>query len=202
MQNNTTPAQPLPVNGTIDSRIGPLTFEGGYPTDATVTKLYDEMDFQRATPAYIWANPIVSFAKWQEQHENVFGQEDGDLVQFDSFIDRLPTAPEQLLSLDWRPDIPKEIVRQGNWFPPAVARVRTLNCGLGGGHYLRWMHSRRPEGPRRGSPEHEHSATAFTTWLDLALAIEQARAIEDAFSNGGANTRASSRHSSRDWRRN
>ncbi len=30
--------------------------------------------------------------------------------------------------------------------------------------------------------EHEHSATAFTTWLDLALAIEQARAIRDAFS--------------------
>jgi zinc transport system substrate-binding protein len=30
--------------------------------------------------------------------------------------------------------------------------------------------------------EHEHSATAFTTWLDLALAIEQARAIKDAFS--------------------
>jgi hypothetical protein len=57
-----------------------LEFEGGYPTDATVTKLYDEMDFQRATQAYMWAMPIVSFAKWQEQHEKVFGQEDGDLV--------------------------------------------------------------------------------------------------------------------------
>ncbi len=30
--------------------------------------------------------------------------------------------------------------------------------------------------------KHEHSATAFTTWLDLALAVEQARAIRDAFS--------------------
>jgi zinc transport system substrate-binding protein len=30
--------------------------------------------------------------------------------------------------------------------------------------------------------EHQHSATAFTTWLDLALAVEQARAIKDAFS--------------------
>ena len=70
----------LPTTGTTESRIGPLAFEGGYPTDATVTKLYDEMDFQRATQAYIWAMPIVSFAKWQEQHEKVFGQEDGDLV--------------------------------------------------------------------------------------------------------------------------
>jgi zinc transport system substrate-binding protein len=31
--------------------------------------------------------------------------------------------------------------------------------------------------------EHEHSATAFTTWLDPTLAIEQARAIRDAFSS-------------------
>jgi zinc transport system substrate-binding protein len=37
-------------------------------------------------------------------------------------------------------------------------------------------HSHGPDG------EHEHSATAFTTWLDLALAIEQARAIQEAFS--------------------
>ena len=37
---------------TVKSRIGDLSFtkdfENGYPTDATVKKLYDEMDFQRA----------------------------------------------------------------------------------------------------------------------------------------------------------
>jgi zinc transport system substrate-binding protein len=37
-------------------------------------------------------------------------------------------------------------------------------------------HSHGPDG------EHEHSATAFTTWLDPTLAVEQARAIADAFS--------------------
>ncbi|MGE3777068.1 MAG: DUF1214 domain-containing protein [Pirellulaceae bacterium] len=52
-------------------------------------RLYDEMDFQRATQCYLWAMPIVSFAKWQEQHETVFGQEDGDLVQLESFRDRM-----------------------------------------------------------------------------------------------------------------
>ncbi len=72
--------QPLPTTGTTESRIGPLAFEGGYPTDAAVTRLYDEMDFQRATQCYLWAIPIVSFAKCQEQYEKVFGQEDGDLV--------------------------------------------------------------------------------------------------------------------------
>ena len=89
MQNDTTQAHTLPMTGTINSRIGPLAFDGGYPTDATVTKLYDEMDFQRATQAYMWAIPIVSFAKWQEQHETVFGQQDGDLVLTTSFRDKL-----------------------------------------------------------------------------------------------------------------
>jgi hypothetical protein len=34
----------------------------------------------------------------------------------------LPTAPGRLFSLNWRTYVPKEIVRQGNWFPPAVAK--------------------------------------------------------------------------------
>ena len=89
MQNDTTPTQPLPMTGTVNSRIGPLAFEGGYPTDATVTKLYDEMDFQRATQAYLWAIPIVSLAKWLEQYEKVFGQQDGDLVQMVSSRDKM-----------------------------------------------------------------------------------------------------------------
>lgn len=38
MKNDTTQGQPLPTTGTLDSRIGSLAFEGGYPTDATVTK--------------------------------------------------------------------------------------------------------------------------------------------------------------------
>ena len=37
------------------------------------------------------------------------------------------------------------------------------------------MHTHGPEG------EHSHKGTAFTTWLDPDLAIEQARAITEAF---------------------
>lgn len=35
----TEAGQPLPTTGTTESSIGPLAFEVGYPTDATVTKL-------------------------------------------------------------------------------------------------------------------------------------------------------------------
>jgi hypothetical protein len=56
---------------TIDTHIGKLTFthdfENGYPTKETQKKLFDEMDFQRATQAYIWGIPIVSFADAEVQ---------------------------------------------------------------------------------------------------------------------------------------
>ena len=54
---------------TIETRIGRLEFThdfaNGYPTDATIDKLYDERDFQRACQAYLWSLPAVSFASWQ-----------------------------------------------------------------------------------------------------------------------------------------
>ena len=52
----------------VETRIGDLRFThdfaNGYPTDATVEKLFDELDFQRACQAYIWALPAVSGKAW------------------------------------------------------------------------------------------------------------------------------------------
>jgi hypothetical protein len=46
---------------TADTRIGKLSFENGYPTEETTRKVFDEMDYQRAVQAYLWAYPAVSF---------------------------------------------------------------------------------------------------------------------------------------------
>jgi hypothetical protein len=35
-------------------------FKAGYPSRATSVELYDELDYQRAVQAYIWATPLVS----------------------------------------------------------------------------------------------------------------------------------------------
>jgi hypothetical protein len=43
----------------IETRIGPLAFESGYPSQETVAKLHDEIDFQRACQAYLWGIPAV-----------------------------------------------------------------------------------------------------------------------------------------------
>jgi hypothetical protein len=45
----------------VQTRIGMLSFERGYPTPETTRKVFDEMDYQRAVQAYLWAYPAVSF---------------------------------------------------------------------------------------------------------------------------------------------
>lgn len=58
---------------TIDTRIGKLDFELGVPTQETVTKLYDEMDFQRACQLYLWALPAVDAAHLRLYSASGFG---------------------------------------------------------------------------------------------------------------------------------
>ena len=69
---------------TVSTRIGDLgithDFANGYPTDASVDKLFDEMDFQRAVQAYLWAIPLVSFVHWQRVQAEEFGAENGQLI--------------------------------------------------------------------------------------------------------------------------
>ena len=56
---------------TIDSRFGKLEFESGYPTTDTVQKLYDELDFQRAVQAYLWALPMASYGAMADAHREL-----------------------------------------------------------------------------------------------------------------------------------
>ena len=74
---------------TFATRIGALEFThdfaNGYPTDATVQKLYDERDFQRACQAYLWALPAVSFTSWQRGFTKGLGARNGQIVALLSY---------------------------------------------------------------------------------------------------------------------
>jgi hypothetical protein len=83
-------AQDEPITGPVETPFGKFQLEKGLPAGATESdRLYDELDFQRACQAYIWALPIVSFAEWQHEHETVFGAKDGDLVVYTTYRDKL-----------------------------------------------------------------------------------------------------------------
>ena len=49
-----------PAPGTMKTRFGTLEFPGGYPTEETVQKVYDELDLQRATQLYLDMYPALS----------------------------------------------------------------------------------------------------------------------------------------------
>jgi hypothetical protein len=78
-------AEALTKPDTVDTRIGKLSFEHGLPTEETATKLFDELDFQRAVQAYIWALPIVGIAQAKAAHFSNTGALDGDVGIYKAF---------------------------------------------------------------------------------------------------------------------
>jgi hypothetical protein len=72
----------------IGTRIGPLEVQNGYPTEAAAKALYDELDFQRASQAYLWALPAVGFHGLHLAHLHNFGAQDGDVVLYQTLKDK------------------------------------------------------------------------------------------------------------------
>ena len=77
---------------TLDTRIGALEFENDYlvgiPTENTRNKIFDEIDFQRASQAYIWSIPMTSFYAWKQSLYDM-GGEDGQIHFFESYDSKL-----------------------------------------------------------------------------------------------------------------
>ena len=79
---------PRALEGTVETRMGPLEFINGYPSDETIDKLYNEMDFQRAVQAYIWGLPMVEMAEWARAHHEVFGAGNFDFTTYLDFAEK------------------------------------------------------------------------------------------------------------------
>jgi hypothetical protein len=75
-------------DGAVDTRVGRLVFEQGYPSRESVELLYDEIDFQRACQAYIWALPMMATQAFAESFQSDLGGEWGDMIEVKSFEDR------------------------------------------------------------------------------------------------------------------
>ena len=73
----------------LPGRLGEVAFDGELPRREDVGLVFDELDYQMACQAYLWALPLVSYAQWQTQHRDVFGATSSDLVRYLSYRDRL-----------------------------------------------------------------------------------------------------------------
>ncbi len=72
-----------------ESSFADVHMDGELPSRASIPAIFDELDFQFACQAYLWALPIVSYAQWKSQHYGVFGATSSDLVRYLSYQDRL-----------------------------------------------------------------------------------------------------------------
>ena len=79
----------LPTSGSINSRLGKLDLINGFPTDATVQKLYDDLDYQRAVQAYLWSLPYTAMGQWQDEQRTKFGAHNLQYVDYLDFKDKL-----------------------------------------------------------------------------------------------------------------
>lgn len=80
-------AEDRAFEGTVETRVGTLKFENGYPTKDTLEKLYDERDFQRATQAYTWSLPAISMMDFMHSFQEDLGAKFGDLIHIKGFDD-------------------------------------------------------------------------------------------------------------------
>ena len=85
----TPPAQDLPTTGRVESRLGTIELENGYPTAATAAKIFDDIDYQRACQAYLWALPLMAMQQWQNEHQVKFAAGKRDYVDYLTFEDKL-----------------------------------------------------------------------------------------------------------------
>jgi len=83
----TTPIAPgVAVPDKIESSIGTLQLNYGYPNDSTVEKIYDNLDRARALQAYLMAIPIVNQAGMRDSIRK-FGPDNQTNVVWEDLVD-------------------------------------------------------------------------------------------------------------------
>jgi hypothetical protein len=70
----------------LKTRIGKIEVERGYPSQASIKELCDEMDFQRAVQAYLWAMPAVALNELRLGLDRDLGVGNDDIVIFDNYV--------------------------------------------------------------------------------------------------------------------
>src|ERR1700712_3169727 len=73
----------------LPGRLAVVDIQNDLPARGSLPAIFDELDYQLACQAYLWALPLVSYAQWKTQHYRVFGATGSDLVRYLSYRDRL-----------------------------------------------------------------------------------------------------------------
>ncbi len=70
----------------VETRLGTLKFFEGFPNDATVEKVYDNLDFQRGVQSFLLGIPAASLYAMREG-ERTFGPDNQTVIIFETLMD-------------------------------------------------------------------------------------------------------------------
>ncbi len=70
----------------VETRIGTLKFFDGFPTDETVQRVYDNLDFLRGVEVFLNCCPGASLVAMREGMREI-GAVDGTIAIFENFMD-------------------------------------------------------------------------------------------------------------------
>ena len=94
----------LTIPDRVETRLGTLAFFDGVPDDATVARVYDHLDFQRAVQAFLTAMPAAS--QHAQRHAlRAFGPDNRTVAVFETLLDArtllLTGNTESVYALAW-----------------------------------------------------------------------------------------------------
>ena len=100
---------PIPADittpDTVESRIGTLTFNDGFPTDETVQKVYDNLAFQRGVETFLTALPGGSMEAFRQGLASMGVKDNQSVLMFEELMDPsslfLTGNTESIYSLAW-----------------------------------------------------------------------------------------------------
>lgn len=73
----------------IKTNFGDIQLNQSYLTKSSIDKLNNQLSLQRAIEVYQWALPAVSFQKWYNGQNEVYGSADMDFVESKSFNEKV-----------------------------------------------------------------------------------------------------------------
>jgi hypothetical protein len=88
----------------VETRLGTLTFKDGFPDDATIQKVYDNLDFQRGVQAFLIAMPAASLVAIRKGLRS-FGPDNQTVLIFETLMDSrslfLTANTESIYAMAW-----------------------------------------------------------------------------------------------------
>jgi hypothetical protein len=135
------PAVTTPDN--IVTRIGTLKFTDGFPDDATVQKVYDNLDFQRGVQAFLTAMPAASLSAMRKGIRT-FGPDNQTVLIFASLMD----SRSLFLTANTESSYTKAWLDLKNG--PIVVEAPPNNLGIVDDFWFRYVADLNNAGPDKG----------------------------------------------------